>query len=57
MPLHFACLAGDAAAVRWLLRHGAELDAKDNKGCTSLFRAAQWGHTACVQALLEGGAE
>ena len=55
-PLHLAAMDEDgargAAHVGWLLAHGAEVEAKDNKGCTALFRAAQVSHSDLWQILL-----
>lgn len=56
-PLHLAAIAGDAEAVSWLLSVGAEVNAKDAKGCTALFRACQHGSTQAAQHLLDAGAD
>lgn len=56
-PLHLAAIRGDAEAVSWLLSVGAEVNAKDAKGCTALFRACQHGSTKAAQYLLDAGAD
>jgi ankyrin repeat protein len=51
-----AVTRGDAAAVRVLLRDGADVDARDRHGQTALMLAAHAGHDAVVAVLLEHGA-
>lgn len=46
-PLHLACELGDDAALRLLLKHGADVLQKDRKGNTAL-------HTAANRALKYG---
>ncbi|XP_058473437.1 NF-kappa-B inhibitor-like protein 1 [Solea solea] len=46
-PLHLACRRGDDAALRLLLKHGADVLQKDRKGDTAL-------HTAANRALKRG---
>lgn len=36
-----------------LVQLGASVDAVNSQGETPLHRAARWGHTACIQALLD----
>eukprot|EP00887_Chlorella_sp_A99_P000729 scaffold5.g729.t1 len=54
-PLHQAagCFA---AAVPWLLEHGAEADTPDEQGWTPLMLAVRGGKAAAVSALLAAGA-
>lgn len=52
-----AAIVGDADAVARLLDLGFALDAVDAQGCSALLRAAGGGHRACVELLLERGAD
>ncbi|KAG5177520.1 hypothetical protein JKP88DRAFT_332772 [Tribonema minus] len=59
-PLHWAAAHGRRAAARWLARAaagGRALDAKDNRGNTALYLAAEAGHAAVVAELLRAGAD
>src|SRR5436190_6838814 len=47
---------GDVTAVRRLLDEGAEVEAGDNAGWTSIIQAARSGHNEVVRLLLEHGA-
>ncbi|MFM7135004.1 MAG: ankyrin repeat domain-containing protein, partial [Planctomycetota bacterium] len=47
---------GAAEVVVLLLKAGAEVNAKDNKGGTPLHRAAGRGHAKVVAVLLKAGA-
>ena len=60
-PLHRAAAGGHAATVRPLVKGGAEVDAKDDYGCTPLHTALESAPdgpptTETTQALLEAGA-
>ena len=46
-----------AADVSRCLAAGAKVDARDKYGTTPLHRAAYWGRTEAVEALLDAGAE
>ena len=46
---------GDTVAVEALLAGGADVNAKDNTGRTTLMLAAVGGHSATVEALLTAG--
>jgi ankyrin repeat protein len=55
--LHFAAISGRLDAVRWLLEHGAALDAHDDEfGMTPLAWANEKGRHAVVDFLLAQGA-
>jgi ankyrin repeat protein len=58
--LHLMAKRGDAAAVRWLLDHGADPDARwSHWGAevTPLHLAASRGHADIVQLLVDAGAD
>ena len=56
-PLHWACLKGHLAVVKYLLTsHGANLEATENDGDTPLHLACEWGHLDVVQELVAHGA-
>lgn len=50
--LHLAAFQGDAELVQTLLRHGAEVDARESDGGTALFIAAGKGHLEVAKILL-----
>ncbi len=52
-----AAIVGDVDAVRRLLELGFPIDTVDAQGCSALLRAAGGGHHACVELLLERGAD
>jgi ankyrin repeat protein len=55
--LHFAAINGRLDAVRWLLEHGAPLDAQDDEfGMTPVAWANEKGQRAMVDFLLAQGA-
>ena len=55
--VHFAALNGRLDAVRWLLEHGATLDAQDDKfAMTPVAWANEKGQCAVVDFLLAQGA-
>jgi ankyrin repeat protein len=54
--LHAAASRGDAAMVRLLLEHKADINAMDKSGFTPLLNAAEKGDMAIVEILAEQGA-
>ena len=52
-----AARKGDAAAVKTLLEHGADVNAKFRYGATALSYAADKGHVEVVKLLIERGAD
>jgi ankyrin repeat protein len=43
-PLHQAAARGDVAAIRQLVKEGADVNAADDMGATALYWAARGGH-------------
>jgi ankyrin repeat protein len=59
-PLMTASIAGHSEVVRFLLEHlivKKDINHSTKRGETVLWKACQWGHGACVTALLESGAD
>jgi len=54
-PLHAACEKGHADVVEFLLRHDADLDARDEDGNCPLHTATENQQTQVVQLLLDNG--
>jgi hypothetical protein len=50
-------VAPDAAMARWLIAHGADINAADGDGQTVLMQQASAGHTDIVRALVNAGAK
>jgi ankyrin repeat protein len=55
-PLFFAAKKGRLAAARWLIAHGADVDATDTYRMTPLLEACQNGHREMAELLLSKGA-
>lgn len=55
-PIHLATYYGHGEAVLYLLRYGANIDAKDAAGTTALHAAAWTGNEDLFQLLLKKGA-
>ena len=56
-PLHYAAGNGLRVYAELLLAHGADINAKDNKGCTPLYHAAAFNRAELVALLLARGAD
>jgi len=54
--LHWSCAKGHLAAVKWLLSHGAQIEARNQNGSTPLHAAAAAGSTEVALRLIEAGA-
>ncbi|MBM3677898.1 MAG: hypothetical protein FJW96_08460 [Actinobacteria bacterium] len=52
-----AAAAGDGAAIRELLRRGADVNETDPSGATAVAAAAYAGHAAIVRRLVDAGAD
>ncbi len=56
-PIHHACRIGNDSFVHWYVHQGFEIDLTNNQGETGLMIASGAGHLACVQELLDAGAD
>jgi ankyrin repeat protein len=56
-PLHWAVYRNDEAAVRQLIKAGADVNARNDYGATPLSEAAVSGNVKVIRWLLEAGAE
>ncbi|KAG8454115.1 hypothetical protein GDO86_000671 [Hymenochirus boettgeri] len=56
-PIHWVAVCGCIATVNILLKAGVSVDVEDQKGCTPLITAAQYGHTALCCYLIGKGAK
>ena len=54
--LHQAATKGDLKLVRLLIKHGADLDLKDNFGKTAIHKANESRHINIVKLLADSGA-
>lgn len=55
-PIHWACCNGHIGAVDILLNNEVSIDTTDNKGCSPLVIAAQFGRTSLAGYLMGRGA-
>lgn len=56
-PLAYAAYNGHAEIADYLLKHGAQIDAKTENGSSALFFAARFGHIEVVKLLLKNEAD
>ena len=56
-PLHAAAAGRSKDAVRALLEHGADVNARQHGGWTALHAASQNGDVEMVRLLIAGGAD
>ncbi|XP_066429869.1 uncharacterized protein [Eleutherodactylus coqui] len=56
-PIHWAAVNGYIPVVDLLVKSGVCVDVEDQKGCTPLITAAQYGHTALCCYLIGKGAK
>ena len=54
-PLHLAAMNGHKTVVELLLAHGADVNAKKNKGVTPLYVATQYGRKDMAEWLRQHG--
>jgi len=57
LALHRACLRGDVAIVRLLLKHGADVNAVNDFDETPLHYACKRASLSVLQCLIEHGAD
>lgn len=55
-PIHWACVNGHILTVDLLIQHGISINTTDNRGCTPLIIATQYGKTMLVSYLIGKGA-
>ncbi|KAK6042823.1 ankyrin repeat protein [Cooperia oncophora] len=56
-PLHHGAMKGNEPAVKALIKHGADVNAKTIKGTTPLLTACVHGYDEIIQTLLSNGAD
>ncbi|PAA68734.1 hypothetical protein BOX15_Mlig028154g1 [Macrostomum lignano] len=56
-PLHLAAFFGHSEACRFLLEHGADVDAPADNGDTPLHKASYTGRSSVVRILLDAGCD
>ena len=56
-PLHYACSGPDDGVSAWLLKQGAEINARSPNGTTPLMMAARYGTPTSAEILLKAGAD
>jgi len=56
-PLLEAAAAGRLLCVKWLVKHGSDVNGCDNRGDTALHLACGFGHVSTIQWLIANGAK
>ena len=56
-PLHYACSGPDNGVAAWLLKQGADINARSANGTTPLMMAARYGAMDLAGVLLKAGAD
>ena len=56
-PLLYAAYNGHTAIVEYLLKRGADINAKTENGLTALFFASRFGHIEIIKVLLKNEAD
>lgn len=56
-PLHYACSGPDNGVAAWLLKQGADINARSANGTTPLMMAARYGAMDLAGFLLKAGAD
>jgi uncharacterized protein len=56
-PLHSACAISNYDAAEALIKHGADVNAKQMQGVTALHSACHTGQTRLAQLLIDNGAD
>lgn len=57
VSLYLAASLGRVCAIRTLIRHGVDVDAKYQNGLTALYAAAEYGELEAFKLLLKKGAD
>lgn len=57
MKIYGAAENGNLEELQKLIAAGADIEERDNVGCTALHNAAFWGYTECLKELIKAGAD
>lgn len=55
-PLHRACYGGHKDCVKYLIKHGANVESKTNEDWTPLHCAVRWNNIEVAEILIQNGA-